>query len=350
MGSFCSHISCEIDDELLREQEIAKKVIRVLLLGSGESGKSTIFKQMKILHLQGFSVEERSVYVSLIQSNAIESMQALASFCLTMEIKFANCDNEAKALNLLKSTGLGEKMHNAEQLKNDLKSLWQDEATSVFAYKRQNEFHLLDSAKYFLDALDRIFEPNYVPSDKDILRSRVATTGIVETSFWLDDLQFKMFDVGGQRGERKKWIHCFDGATAILFIASLSEYDQVLAEDRTRNRLVESLDIFEGMLALPWFKTTPIILFLNKQDIFAKKILDVDIGIYFSNYTGSEHNYEEGLLFIQDSYLERNSNENKNVYCHVTDATNTENIEFVWKASKHIILEQNLLKSGLMMI
>ena len=158
------------------------------------------------------------------------------------------------------------------------------------------------------------------------------------------------FDVGGQRGERKKWIHCFDGATAILFIAALSEYDQVLAEDRTRNRLVESLDVFEGIMSLPWFKGTPIILFLNKRDIFERKIQEVDIGVYFNNYTGEEHNYDSGLAFIQDSYLERNNNENKNVYCHVTDATNTENIDFVWKATKHILLEQNLLKSGLMML
>ena len=72
-----------------------------------------------------------------------------------------------------------------------------------------------------------------------------------------------MFDcAGGQRGERKKWIHCFDGVTAIMFIASLNEYDQVLAEDRTRNRLKESLDLFEGIINLPWFKEAPIILFL----------------------------------------------------------------------------------------
>lgn len=40
-----------------------------------------------------------------------------------------------------------------------------------------------------------------------------------------------MFDVGGQRSERKKWIHCFEGVTAIIFCVALSGYDLVLAED-----------------------------------------------------------------------------------------------------------------------
>jgi len=45
-------------------------------------------------------------------------------------------------------------------------------------------------------------------------------------SFFLD-LNFRVFDVGGQRSERKKWIHCFEDVTAIIFIVALSEYDQV---------------------------------------------------------------------------------------------------------------------------
>ena len=70
---------------------------------------------------------------------------------------------------------------------------------------RQSEFHLLDSAPYFLAAAGRILTAEYEPSTADILRSRIATTGIIETEFAIDRMTFKMFDVGGQRGERKKW-------------------------------------------------------------------------------------------------------------------------------------------------
>jgi len=41
----------------------------------------------------------------------------------------------------------------------------------------------------------------------------------------------RMFDVGGQRSERKKWIHCFEGVTCIIFCGALSAYDMVLVED-----------------------------------------------------------------------------------------------------------------------
>ena len=43
-----------------------------------------------------------------------------------------------------------------------------------------------------------------------------------------------MFDVGGQRSERKKWIHCFEGVTSIIFCTAISEYDQVLLEEKNQ--------------------------------------------------------------------------------------------------------------------
>jgi guanine nucleotide-binding protein subunit alpha len=46
-----------------------------------------------------------------------------------------------------------------------------------------------------------------------------------------------MFDVGGQRSERKKWIHCFENVTSIIFCVALSEYDQVLLEESNQVRL-----------------------------------------------------------------------------------------------------------------
>jgi len=74
---------------------------------------------------------------------------------------------------------------------------------------------------------------DYVPTDQDILRSRVKTTGITEITFPVQDLIYKVFDVGGQRSERRKWIHCFENLNAVVFMVSLSEYDQVLREDES---------------------------------------------------------------------------------------------------------------------
>ena len=118
-----------------------------------------------------------------------------------------------------------------------------------------------------------IGKKDFVPSTQDILRSRVKTTGICEINFLLKGMNFRVFDVGGQRSERKKWIHCFEDVTAIIFIVALSEYDQVLVEDETTNRMHESLRLFDSICNNKWFVNTSIILFLNKKDLFEEKIL-----------------------------------------------------------------------------
>jgi guanine nucleotide-binding protein G(i) subunit alpha len=95
-----------------------------------------------------------------------------------------------------------------------------------------------------------------------------------------------MFDVGGQRSERKKWIHCFEAVTCIIFCVALSEYDQVLLEVNTVNRMEESLTLFGSIVNSAWFTRTSIVLFLNKIDIFRKKLLTVPLERYYPDYEG----------------------------------------------------------------
>lgn len=115
---------------------------------------------------------------------------------------------------------------------DSVRGLWKDPGVKE-AVSRSREFQLNDSAVYYFNSIDRMSSPGYVPTDQDILRSRVKTTGITETTFKVGELTYKLFDVGGQRSERKKWIHCFENVTALVFLVSLSEYDQMLYEDES---------------------------------------------------------------------------------------------------------------------
>ena len=81
-----------------------------------------------------------------------------------------------------------------------------------------------------------------------------------------------MVDVGGQKSERRKWIHCFEGVDAVMYLTAISEYDQFLAEDDTQNRLEESLNLFNTIIHYPWFLASPIILFMNKIDLLKEKL------------------------------------------------------------------------------
>ena len=332
-----------ISRQLKDDAKQQAKALKLLLLGAGECGKSTILKQMKILHKNGFSASERVEARDLVHSNTLSSIQALSQAVIDLAIPIAS-PQELDTLHYFLS--LPVLFPSDEHIA--IIQQWYASPHIQQALSRSNEFYLLDSAPYFLSDVQRTLQPAYLPTDADILHSRLATSGIIENDFWVGNKAtlFKIIDVGGQRGERKKWIHCFDNVHAILFIASLNEYDQVLAEDTSKNRLVESLGLFEGIISLPWFKSTAIILFLNKNDLFADKVKRIDLHAYFDEYDGG-YDYDEGLEFIKELFFSKNTNPNKVIYLHVTDATDTSGIELVWSATANIILKQNLQRAGL---
>ncbi|XP_008591618.1 PREDICTED: guanine nucleotide-binding protein subunit alpha-14-like [Galeopterus variegatus] len=130
--------------------------------------------------------------------------------------------------------------------------------------------------------------PSFVPTQQDVLRVRVPTTGIIEYPFDLENIIFRMVDVGGQRSERRKWIHCFESVTSIIFLVALSEYDQVLAECDNENRMEESKALFKTIITYPWFLNSSVILFLNKKDLLEEKIMYSHLISYFPEYTGKD--------------------------------------------------------------
>ncbi|KAI2659072.1 Guanine nucleotide-binding protein G(i) subunit alpha-2 [Labeo rohita] len=195
--------------------------------------------------------------------------------------------------------------------------------------------------------MDRIGKADYIPTQQDVLRTRVKTTGIVETHFTFKDLHFKMFDVGGQRSERKKWIHCFEGVTAIIFCVAMSAYDLVLAEDEEMNRMHESMKLFDSICNNKWFTETSIILFLNKKDLFEQKITRSPLSICFPEYAG-DNNYDEAAEYIRTKFEDLNKKkETKEIYPHFTCATDTKNVQFVFDAVTDVIIKNNLKDCGL---
>ena len=111
-----------------------------------------------------------------------------------------------------------------------------------------------------------------------------------------------MLDVGGQRSERKKWIHCFDEAKAVIFVAALSDYDLSLTEDPSMNRMSESLRLFNSICNNRWFVVASMIVFLNKSDIFSEKLKKrgpITIQEAFPDFLGDPYDYEDTTNHIQ---------------------------------------------------
>jgi len=329
-----------IDEDLRKEKRKLSKEVKLLLLGAGESGKSTISKQMKVIHLKGFTQDELISYKPIIHVNILESIKALVvaaqKFGYELEAQNLGIANQFANMNVLESEFTPAQAAS-------IKQLWKDPAIQK-SWERANEFQLPEVATFLFDHIDRISSPNYIPDQNDCLRCRARTTGIIETEFVLQNTTFKMVDVGGQRSERKKWIHCFEGVTAVLFCAALSEYDQRLYEDESVNRMMEALSLFEQTCQTKWFDNSSIILFLNKSDLFQEKIAKKDLKCCFPDYSGG-CDFLNGTQFIEQKFLERNKS-GKAVYTHITCATNTENIRFVFTAVKDIIINKYLAANG----
>jgi len=194
----------------------------------------------------------------------------------------------------------------------------------------------------------------------DILQARVRTSGIVEEKYLIDDVNFTMFDVGGQRNERKKWIHCFDGVTAVIFVAAINEYDQVLYEDNRTKRMDEALKLFDEICNSQWFGKTAMILFLNKSDLFNEKLFRIPYkvaGERNDDFEGpdamekgvdKEEAIQAATAHTLAKFIAVKRDEAKEIYHHVTCATDTNNVEVVFNACKDIILRANLVSSGFM--
>uniref|UniRef100_A0ABI7XRA8 Guanine nucleotide-binding protein subunit alpha n=1 Tax=Felis catus TaxID=9685 RepID=A0ABI7XRA8_FELCA len=221
-------INDEIERQLRRDKRDARRELKLLLLGTGESGKSTFIKQMRIIHGSGYSDEDKRGFTKLVYQNIFTAMQAMIRAMDTLKIPYKYEHNKAHA-QLVREVDV-EKVSAFENPYVDaIKSLWNDPGIQE-CYDRRREYQLSDSTKYYLNDLDRVADPAYLPTQQDVLRVRVPTTGIIEYPFDLQSVIFRMVDVGGQRSERRKWIHCFENVTSIMFLVALSEYDQVLVE------------------------------------------------------------------------------------------------------------------------
>ncbi|KAK7053560.1 heterotrimeric G-protein alpha subunit [Favolaschia claudopus] len=404
-----------IDRQITEDSKRYKKECKILLLGSGESGKSTIVKQMKIIHQTGFDERERVDYRAIIYKNVLDSARTLArvvrrvgigAFGEGREREYAlrvvrafppvrgaaadgmgnhtnhNNSNFAFADDGSSSLGHGtmtttttEDESTLDTIEDDIMSdeagvdpsvidvgvdpvpftrieereerrgiqtgrvstrpgtaeaptptadvlaethailtpalvdaIWhvaRAEAVERMVDDHPGEFYLMDSAGYFFSSIHRIAAPTYVPSEEDVLRARAKSTAIIETRFWMGDLMIHMFDVGGQRSERKKWIHCFESVTSIIFCTALSEYDQVLEEERRVNRMRESLYLFESVINSRWFLRTSVILFLNKIDVFKRKLPKIPLGRFFPEYAGG-NDLQKAAKYILWKFMQEN--------------------------------------------
>lgn len=388
-------ISDAIDRSLVTKDKSDANRVRMILLGAGESGKLTVLKQMKILHLQLFTNFERRQYADVIWLDLLELMKKLIFNARKLHIPL-DCDQPGSRLGkfkrvvvdsrglagedgsgLLNNTfsiayqrkarlrlrvepfedadgGVGlespeksEKQYTRPEIAEAIVTLWQQDPGIRRCFDKSNLFQLESLMAYFFDKAVDFSDPNYLCTDHDIIMGRIKTTGITEHDFAIRNMTFKVMDAGGQRLERKKWIHCFQDIDAVVFVLAVSEYDETLYEDNKVNRMEELFALFEALCNSRWFRNTPFILFLNKVDLLSEKLPRSPIKEYLPEYSGDPLDALAVIDFMEKGLLAMNKTQ-KPVYVHRTCATDTKAMRFVLSAVTDMLIQLNLKQSGIM--
>ncbi|POY72986.1 hypothetical protein BMF94_3972 [Rhodotorula taiwanensis] len=391
-----------IDEELKKAKaeeaaeyvaSVYRRTVKALMLGAGESGKSTIVKQMRLMYAEPYTSEERHLYKDIVYSNALQSMQVRDSVFRRPEARadtgrkprqavvsgFEHINLElpldlrpaAEYLPSISTEHVADRRTGdmLPEIRDAIIALWADGSTRRVV-GMSSRFQLNDSAEYppervgrssegrrqtgwtfstFFDAMPRVGAPGYLPTDQDILRTRVRSTGIVEHAFDVRGQKLRVLDVGGQRSERKKWIHCFENVNMLIFVAAISEYDQVLFEDSTVNRLAEATMLWESVANSRWFERSSFVLMLNKIDIFAAKVRSGESPLveYFPDFTGPPGDLDAAKQYMKHNFVSLSRKKDRGLYVHLTCATDTDQTRVVVGAVMDQVLTRLLSEVGL---
>lgn len=359
-----------------RELSIAKRRLRttqkIVLLGAGESGKSTFLKQIQIIHGSGFDEKAKIEYRTQIYENIINGLSGLANGKNDLKIAWYNNDSIKKCQQFVyyyikfmnerekKEKVLDKKIEidsrDFAQVSPIIQDLWLEPGMQMaFERRREFPFFFVENLSYFMGNFERISQASYIPNADDILRCRRATTGINEIEIMIRNVPFVFVDVGGQRTQRQKWQQCFVDVTAILFLVSTSEYDEYLREDLLVNRFEESCRVFETLINYSYLKTVTFILFLNKHDLMKEKIKRSNIKNYCNDFRGDpqslsdvERYFKQKFYGLRHRKTSRTREEQVNgdgtttdIYSHFTTAIDTNNIKTIFESVRSMILERN---------
>ncbi|OAP54351.1 hypothetical protein AYL99_11452 [Fonsecaea erecta] len=302
-----------------------KKEVKILMLGAGDSGKSTLLKQLKLINGGGYSTDERCSFKGVIFANVVQSMQAILEAMGVFGIRLANPAAEQHVSTISSQRPSATTAELSPEVYNAIRVLWADMDVKT-CFSRCSKFQVCDSAQYYFESIDRIAAPSFVPNDQDILRSRHKTTGVAEFVFTANrDTVYRVIDVGGQRSERKKWMHYFEGVDLVLFLVALSEYDQALYEDGSVNRLQETIDLFRNVCEARWFTHATVQLVFNKTDLLREKLLRSPLEAYFGDYQGGS-DYTAACKYISDKFTSPGQMRGPESFICATDTAQVEKL------------------------
>ncbi|TFK65805.1 G-alpha-domain-containing protein [Pluteus cervinus] len=259
--------------------------------------------------------------------------------------------------------GNGRPMRNSEttnlvartmsSLGGEVEKLWKHQAVRTLVHSRK--LRLDDSAGFFLDSIKRIAEPEYMPSTDDILSVRLQTLGVMEHQFVISlggsTYNWKLYDVGGARGQRHAWMPYFDDATAIIFLAPISAFDQYLEEDARTNRIDDSLQLFTAICSNKLLSKAHLVLLLNKADLLKKKLkAGAKVRKYITSFGDRPNTYESVSEYFRSHFVQvhrRKDTFGRALYVHFTSMLDIKATQSIISDVGEAIIRQHIASVGL---
>ena len=371
---------------------------RILVIGPKGSGKSTFYKQMRFLHGNGISADDRKTFREQIYRRTVQQMKCCIENVAELNRLSIRGRESARFMSTVTSTGysckglmdalvlsgwLREQIENLctflppelimlfgswlsidcahwmevitaadcnmdnvvdnnkilmkAEVVSHIETLWKENAIRD-VYRNRSTFHIDDSASHFFDDIARIGADDYIANRRDILLvpSGENNCKLSEFSFEYKDFNVQLLKM--QSNDHKKWIHCFHQVRIIIFMASLSCYDD-------KESMLNSMEMFQDICASPWLPNSDFVLFLNKWDLFRDKLRTILLSTYFPEYEDCENvdeNVNKAMMYIRERFVENANPKDifgyrRSVYVHFTCATARDNVQFVFNDVMHIV-------------
>uniref|UniRef100_A0A7S3ZIT2 G-protein alpha subunit n=1 Tax=Lotharella globosa TaxID=91324 RepID=A0A7S3ZIT2_9EUKA len=385
----------------ISEQEgIVIEGYRILLLGGGGSGKSTIMRQAQNQYGGRFTAEERALAKKTMHQNVCSALIVCLEALGNEQDELKSCNQQSSTedegkhkleISQDKSGQLEDPGTPTKDLRNEvlqrcktydaegelseemgrkIAKVWRDR--KVRNALKRNRQRIVENAQFFLNKIEAITAQGYQCTDEDLFRVRMRTSGVVEKTLKVCGKQMTFIDVGGQWHERASWAAEAKRCTHILFLTSLADYDVSMEEDRSMNRLTDSLKLFNAIANDKTLKSLPIITFFNKIDVFMSKLAD-DLSKsgnklaesqpeyrncesqpeyrnceVFADYKGAD-DAGELVDHIQRQFISliKKKNLKRKIYSHITCAVDSENMVKVLTSMMDSILSDALEGGGL---
>ncbi|PVF92200.1 G-alpha-domain-containing protein [Serendipita vermifera] len=257
-------------------------------------------------------------------------------------------------------------IHILQRCANDMVALWND--AGVKTILRQRKIRLEESPGFYLNDIYRVVASDYLPSVDDVLKARLKTLGVVEHRFSLDapmsgglfgkanphaHVDWVIYDVGGARNQRHVWAPFFDDVQALIFLAPISAFDQVLTEDANVNRMEDSLLLWRSVVSNKLLKNVDLILFLNKCDLLAHKIAaGVRLNAFMTSYGDRPNDFESIANYFRNKFGAMHQsytpNPERELYIHMTSVVDTQATKKIITSVRDFLLRNALRGTNLL--